>query len=196
MLFLRRESFKTYIREYPATSAFIALNTAMMLWTLASGEQFNTVALYRHYALIPSAVHFGEWWRLITFTIVHNGWMHFLFNMFMIYLIAPPLERRLGRLRFALLILLSAAATAALLMLVGTDAAVGASGVDFGLLGYYVVLLWRRPYWFDAQSRSVIVAFVLLGWLSTLVVPGVSFIGHLGGFLGGIGWAVMAGAAR
>ncbi|MBT9283125.1 MAG: rhomboid family intramembrane serine protease [Hydrogenibacillus schlegelii] len=190
MIFLRHESLRQYLRDYPVTSAFLAVAIAMFLWTVVDGSQFRPFLLYERYAFIPSAIAAGEWWRIFTATFVHQGWMHILFNLFWIYVFAPPLERYLGKGAFLGLLAAGVAGTA-FLLLSTSEAAVGASGIDFALLGFYVFLLWRKPYWLDAQARSILVAVAVLGAVMTLVVPGISIAGHAGGFLGGFGYAAL-----
>ena len=54
------------------------------------------------------AVANGELYRLITSAFLHSGITHILFNMFALFVVGPPLEIWLGRLRFGALYLLSA----------------------------------------------------------------------------------------
>ncbi|MBE3595316.1 MAG: rhomboid family intramembrane serine protease [Candidatus Carbobacillus altaicus] len=186
MIFLRNESFRTYLRLYPLTSFFIGVNTVVMLFTTVLGWQNNPYMLYAYTSFAADFPLQDRWWTILTFSFVHNGWMHFLFNMFMMYLIAPPLEQRLGRSRYLLLWLWLIFSTALGLYALRAGAAVGASGVDYGFLGLYLYYMWRGPRWLDRQSESVILAFIVLGAISTLIIPGVSIAGHLGGFVGGL----------
>ncbi len=50
----------------------------------------------------------GELYRLLTSAFLHYGMTHLLFNMWALYVVGPPLEMWLGRLRFSALYVLSA----------------------------------------------------------------------------------------
>src|SRR5262245_20583786 len=43
-------------------------------------------------ALVPSLVHSGQWWRLVTFNFLHIGLMHLMFNSLALFLIGPQVE--------------------------------------------------------------------------------------------------------
>ncbi len=97
------------------------------------------------------AVANGELYRLITSAFLHNGITHILFNMFALFVVGPPLEIWLGRLRFGALYVLSALGGSVLVYLLAPlDAATeGASGAVFGLFAATFVVAQkgqrRRP---------------------------------------------------
>lgn len=186
MIFLRNESFRMYLRLYPVTSFLIGINLFMMLVTAALGWQNHPARLYLYTAFAADANILERWWTILTFSFVHNGWMHLLFNMFLMYLIAPPLEVRLGRGRYIWLWLWLIFTTVFGLYVLRAGPAVGASGIDYGFLGLYLYYIWKGPRWLDRQSESVVLTFVVIGAISTLIVPGISIAGHLGGFVGGL----------
>lgn len=49
----------------------------------------------------------SETWRLATAMFLHSGFQHLLFNMFALFVFAPPMERILGSFKYAVLYLLS-----------------------------------------------------------------------------------------
>ena len=49
-----------------------------------------------------------RWYRLLTSAFLHMGLTHILFNMWALYVVGPPLETALGRLRFSSLYVISA----------------------------------------------------------------------------------------
>lgn len=186
MIFLRNETFRTYLRLYPITSFLIGINVLMMLVTVVLGWQNQPALLYLYTSFAADANFQERWWTILTFSFVHNGWMHLLFNMFLMYLIAPPLEYRLGPSRYVWLWLWLILTTAVGLYVLRAGPAVGASGIDYGFLGLYLYYIWKGPRWFDRQSESVVLAFIAIGVISTLIMPGISIAGHLGGFVGGL----------
>ena len=86
------------------TYGLIAINV------LAFVAQMASSSVEAEFAMWSPAVAHGQLYRLITSAFLHTGITHLLFNMFALYVVGPPLEIWLGRLRFALLYVLSALA--------------------------------------------------------------------------------------
>lgn len=87
-----------------------------------------------HGANIDFLVWEGQWWRLISATFLHGGWLHLVFNAYALYVLGPVLERLYGSRRFVVLYV-GAGLLASLASLWLTGRSVGASGAIFGLLG-------------------------------------------------------------
>ena len=62
---------------------------------------------------------------------------------------------------------------------------VGFSGVVFGILGYFAVLLYKDDGQWD-QSDLYLVGRMLIPNIIVSFMPGVSLAGHAGGLIGGI----------
>jgi membrane associated rhomboid family serine protease len=132
-------------------------------------------------------------YRLATSAFLHYGPTHLLLNMWALYVVGPPLEMWLGRLRFGVLYALSALGGSVLAYLLAplNSATAGASGAVFGLFGATFVVLRRL----ELDYRWV-VAVIVVNLVFTLVVPlisaqGISWQAHLGGLVTG---AVIASA--
>ena len=118
---------------------------------------------------------------------MHYGLTHLLFNMWALYVVGPPLEMWLGRLRFSALYALSALGGSVLVYLFSplNSATAGASGAIFGLFGATFVVSKRL----DLDLRWV-TAIIAINLIFTLVVPlvssqSISWQGHLGGLVTG-----------
>jgi membrane associated rhomboid family serine protease len=48
------------------------------------------------FALIPVFVMKGEFWQLVTYSVLHAGWSHLFFNMLTLWFIGAYLERDWG----------------------------------------------------------------------------------------------------
>jgi membrane associated rhomboid family serine protease len=142
---------------------------------------------------------------VLTAMFVHGGWLHLLGNMLFLYVFGAMVEERMGRLPFLLsYVALGYLATYgyAVAQAHGSNATqtlVGASGAIAGLLGAYLRLYPR------ARVTSLIPlllflplrfpAWLVLGlwfaiqWMSidaaSAAVPGVAYVAHLIGFVGG-----------
>ena len=131
-------------------------------------------------ALFAPLVRERQWWRLVSYAFVHGGALHLGMNMFVAFQMAIPLERRLGSARFAEISLITCVGGAAGVMLLAPPESitVGASGMILGWAGLIVPLLSR-----DNLARFG--RFLLLNALISFL-PGVSWQGHLGGFVAGL----------
>lgn len=129
----------------------------------------------------------SEPWRFITSAFAHSPTspLHVGFNMFALYMVGPPLERLLGRLRFLAVYLISAVAGGAGFLLLNPVnsgvSLVGASGAVFGLFGAFLVIS-RKLGAGDSGIISVLVINAVLGF----IIPNVAWQAHLGGFIGGV----------
>lgn len=154
---------------------------------LAFMLQVTSRGLETQLALWPPAVADGQLYRLVTAAFLHYGTTHLLLNMWALYVVGPPLEMWLGRLRFGMLYALSALGGSVLVYLVSplNTATAGASGAVFGLFGATFVVAKRL----DLDVRWV-VALIVINLAFTFVAPAVSshvisWQGHIGGLVTG-----------
>jgi membrane associated rhomboid family serine protease len=124
----------------------------------------------------------GQWFRLISSIFLHAGWLHIAFNMYVLYILGPPLEQLLGHGRFLALYLLSGlgGAVASYWFSGLNTLSVGASGAIFGLMAAWIVVGRRL-------NRDVSQILVLLGINVAIgfVVSGIDWRAHLGGAVTG-----------
>ena len=172
------------------TKILIGVNALVFLISLAGEGVTARLGLYyfASYQGEPIGIADGEWYRLITASFVHAGLLHFLFNMYALWILGQSLEPVLGRWRFIALYIISAlgGSMVSLLYLPPGVASVGASGAIFGLFGAVFVVTRR----FGGDIRGIL---VLLGinLLIGFVFPGIDWRAHLGGLVTG---AVLAAA--
>ncbi len=144
-------------------------------------------------ALVPALVAQGESWRLISSVFLHSGIVHLGFNMLALYFLGSFTEEAFGRSRFFALYLLSGISGGlAYLYFGGFDqAAVGASGAIFGLLGGVLGYALRRGTfsWQNPLIRQLLILLALNLYLG-FSIPNISNTAHLGGLAGGFvfGW--------
>ena len=169
-----------------ATYILIAVNVLLFIGSTAGGSSFaggprGSVAA--DLALFGPAVAAGDWWRLLTAGFMHAGFIHILFNMYVLYWLGTMLEPVLGHARFLGLYFASLLCGSFGVLLLSPNAVtVGASGAVFGLMGAAFVL--QRLRGVDPMA-SGIGPVILLNLAITFVIPGISIGGHLGGLVGG-----------
>jgi len=134
------------------------------------------------FGMIPAAIAQGEWWRLLTSTLLHGSILHLLFNMYALYWLGPQLERSLGHMRFAALYVLSAlgGSVASYWFSDLRTVSVGASGAIFGLITATIVI--GREMRTDVSQLVVLLGLnVVIGFLQ----PGIDWRAHFGGAVTG-----------
>jgi membrane associated rhomboid family serine protease len=130
------------------------------------------------FGMIPQEIAQGQWWRLLTSTLLHSGILHLLFNMYALYWLGPQLERTLGYFRFAALYVLAAlgGSVASYWFSDLNTVSVGASGAIFGLITATIVI--------GRQMQSDVSQLVLLLGLNVVIgflQPGIDWRAHFGG---------------
>jgi membrane associated rhomboid family serine protease len=144
--------------------------------------------------LVPVLVD-SEPWRLLTSAFTHVQIFHIFSNLFMLWQLGPMLEQMLGRLRFAVLYLLSALGGGVAVWILGApgSATLGASGAVLGLVGALLVISKAR-----GLDVTWIIGYVAITAVLSFIVPNISWEGHLGGFVTGaaVAWVFLQETKR
>jgi len=197
---INREPGKPFYRRNPLTVAFsILLIIIYGLTTFStnfSGPPNLVVALGGFY---PPAVQAGEWWRWITATLLHGSPAHLFNNVVGLLIFGNLLESIVGSWRLFLLYVLSVLGGLGFSYFFLPDGmTLGASTIDFGLIGAYLGLVLMLRYRYERQTffrefRGALM-FVLLfvGW-NTLESATINLWAHIGGLLAGIIFALWIG---
>ncbi len=144
-----------------------------------------------HYAGQP-------WLMFVTYGFLHAGLVHLGVNMAALLSLSRPLVARLGQRRFLVLYALSLLGGGAGFATLGAPDApmIGASGAVFGLVGAYLALDVQRRSRAGATLRPVARALALLFVLNVVLwwaLHGqLAWETHLGGFLAGWAYALVA----
>jgi membrane associated rhomboid family serine protease len=140
-------------------------------------------------AQINELVVDGQWWRVLTATMLHAGIAHLAFNGYALYVLGPQLERGVGSAAFAALYVASGiAGGVAFLVGVPSGVAVGASGAIFGLFGAYLAAAWvNRDSAAGRAGLSQLGTLLLINLALPLFIPGIAWQAHVGGLVTGFG---------
>lgn len=125
----------------------------------------------------------GAYWQLVTSMFTHVEVWHIGINMLVLYFLGPQLEAVLGRARYVALYLVSGLAGSVCVYWFSGEntATLGASGAIFGLMAALLVVVHKI-----GGSVQSILMWLGLNAVLTFTFPGVSWQGHVGGFLGGL----------
>ncbi|HZJ86472.1 MAG TPA: rhomboid family intramembrane serine protease [Erysipelotrichaceae bacterium] len=129
----------------------------------------------------------NEWWRIITAGFLHVDLFHILMNTLVLFQAGVLVETLYGKKQMIIIYLTSIITSSllALIMMDGGTVSLGASGGVFGLMGAIIVYLYTSNLVKVPKVRSQIFRTLLANVLISLI-PGISFYGHLGGFIGGV----------
>jgi membrane associated rhomboid family serine protease len=172
--------------KMPATFALIGINVIVFLIELAGGGagQFSGSGSVIHDAgLRGPDIANGDWWRVISGGFLHAGFLHLLFNMYVLYVAGSILEPGIGTPRFLGIYFVSLVAGSLGALIVDPNTVtVGASGAIFGLMAAVIVVARGRGVEQVAQQFGI---FIVLNLFLTFAIPGISVGGHIGGLVGG-----------
>jgi membrane associated rhomboid family serine protease len=176
------------------TYVLIALNLLIYFICAAQAQSFadpSRASLFGDWQMVPAFVHYNhDYYRLISSAFLHYSPMHIAANMLSLFIIGPPLERLLGRWRFSAIYLLSGFGGGVAIYLWGNalGPVAGASGAIFGLFGACLIMVRRLGLDLMWLASTVVLNFVL-----TFSLAGISRLGHLGGFVTGVVAALAVG---
>jgi membrane associated rhomboid family serine protease len=171
----------------PVTLVLIGINVAMFVVTAISAglQGINPFTNYLSPVFLdleqwPPLVAGGQWWRLVTAAFLHVGPVHLVLNMLALLVFGTELEGRLGRWRYLAVYFVSVLGGATAVQLFSQSPVAGASTAIWGLMGSLGVLLLARR-----QDLRGIVTLLVLNVLISVLVPGISLVGHIGGLVAG-----------
>jgi membrane associated rhomboid family serine protease len=173
----------------PVVMTIIAATVLIYLGQRTNGQ------ITSDFLLAKAPVQNGEWWRAITSAFLHDpGFLlHIGFNMYLLYILGPRMERQVGAVAFTGLYLSSAMLGSAAFVYLSDGAAVGASGAVFGLFGAVLIGTYpaRHTPAGGAQFRQLVV-LIGLNLAIPFFIPNVAWQAHVGGLIAGVlivlGW--------
>lgn len=189
MLLGRRVDFERRMRRAPpVTLALVALLVLVFVGEVLADALRSEPAIVAAGALVRALVVAGEYWRLVSATLLHGGAAHLLSNAVALMVLGMIAEHAFGRGQFLLLYGASALGGSLASVASGPGPSVGASGAIFGLQGAAIVLFLRHRERLLLRDRRI--GVVLLAWAgytigAGLLSPLVDNGAHLGGALTG-----------
>jgi len=182
------------MRDFPATTALLAINLAV----------FIAMPLFGVNPLDPSfqgLVRFGgnygpltlsgQYWRLVTAGFVHGGVLHIALNMWCLWSLGRMAERLFGRWQTFCIYMITGVGGA--LLSVAHDQQhleVGASGAIFGIAGALIAGLKFGDFpisWHEQRATlSSVVMFSVFSFVWGMSSPTTDNMCHLGGFISGL----------
>lgn len=172
------------------TSLIIDLNLLIYLAMVISGLgfiAFKAIDLLHWGGNYRPAIMDGQWWRLVSSVFLHGGLIHLIANMAGLLFVGIFLEPLLGRIRYALIYLVTGIlASCASSWWHPATVSVGASGAIFGLYGLFLALLLLKIFPKDLNKVFLTSTLVFVGYnLLMGLSGGVDNAAHIGGLISG-----------
>jgi membrane associated rhomboid family serine protease len=178
-----------------ATYVIIAVTAIVSLYILygpspLSDQLGNLLALDKH------AVQHGEYWRLLSVTLVHASLIHLGLNMYALWIVGPLAEALYGRNVYVAIYLLAGLGGSIGSYLFIQEPSVGASGAIFGLFGLIFTSTYFHKPALARQARAITSQIGILIVINLVIGFGIGSFGglgeidnaaHVGGLLVG-GW--------
>ncbi|MGN1343639.1 MAG: rhomboid family intramembrane serine protease [Traorella sp.] len=127
-----------------------------------------------------------EYWRLLVSGFIHISFFHLLMNMLAFFNLGMVLEKQMKRSQYIIVLLVSIV-VGNLFVLMGSSniVGVGISGGLYGLLGVYTVMIFSSGAY---KNRAVLSSFISVLTVNILIslMPNISLLAHLGGFISGV----------
>jgi len=184
-----------------ATATVIIINVVAFI---LQNTVLRSVDLRTYAFLSLDGLQHGYVWQLLTFQLLHAGFLHILFNCLAIYFFGRPVEMIIGRSRFFTLYFGSGVVGGltnvlfALALPVYFDVPVlGASAGAYGLVAAFAVINWYEQFTLllyfilplRIRGRTMFWAslvLILIGF--TNIHSPIANAAHLGGLLAGFAW--------
>lgn len=212
-----RDNIRAY--SFPFVNyLLIGINTLVFFFEISLSMRGLEGLIY-NFGLVPARLNLANpieallnpepWFTLLTHMFLHGGWIHFLSNVWILFIFGDNVEDRMGHGRYLVFYLFSGLVSGLMQALISPSSqipAIGASGAIAGILGAYFILfpgarvvtlipiflfpwfveipaLFYLGFWFISQ---------LFSGLASLNIPesasmgGIAWWAHIGGFMFGI----------
>jgi membrane associated rhomboid family serine protease len=188
--------FMTYL----IIAVTVVTSLSAMSGALTPPGYLRSGSLEAQLSLLPLAVAHGDYYRLLSVTLVHDpsSILHLLFNMYALWYAGQLVERMYGSWLLLVLYAICGTAGGAASFAFGLPASgwgVGASGAIFGLFGIVLVATRFHHAILDAQSRAVASQVGVLIVLNLVIgltgMMNVDNFAHVGGLLAGLWLALV-----
>ncbi|KAA3645507.1 MAG: rhomboid family intramembrane serine protease [Chloroflexi bacterium] len=184
-------------RHFPVMNwLLLGANAAVFIFQLSLSE-FGEARLVSAFGLVPARLTSGNAFGIVglfSSMFMHGGWLHFLSNMWILYIFGDNVEDRMGSIPYLVFYILSGLAAGLLQTFITPGSpipVIGASGAIAGVMGAYILLypaakvVTLIPVFIFPWFIQVPAFFFLGFWFVSQLFSGVAAIGTVGG---GVAW--------
>ena len=183
--------------RYRVRATYILLGVTVAVYLL---QMLSQALLGADYLMLlgannPIYIAEGQIWRLITPLFLHGSLMHIGFNMYALAIIGRDMESIMGGKRLTALYFATGFAGNVLSFLLTQSWSLGASTAIFGLATAEGVFIVQNRRFFGQRAQYLLKNTGLVIGINLLIgmSPGIDNWGHIGGLLGALLFAPLAG---
>ena len=159
----------------------ILVTIYLLGFVLGQDKFINLFAVYG-----PFIRNYHEYYRIITGAFLHANLFHLFSNCYALFIIGKQVESFYGKKKFIIIYILSLILGSLFSITLSENASVGASGAIFGLMGALLYFGYYYRVYLGSTWKDNILPVILLNLILGFIVPGIDFLGHIGGLVGGI----------
>lgn len=152
--------------------------------------EFDPNVLYKLGGLvsIDNMSSYSEFYRVFTSIFLHASLIHFLMNMYSLYVIGPQLESFFGKIKYLIIFIISGIIgnLLSLVFIQNNIVSVGASGAIFGLLGSLLYFGYYYRVYLSGVIKSQIIPLIILNLGLGFIANNINNFAHFGGLIGGV----------
>ncbi len=174
--------------KYPITYTIIIINIIVFI-IFKLDPRFVVANQYDLFISGSKEIDFSSIVKITISGFTHFGFIHIFFNMYFLYVVGKIVEIFLSKINYIILYFgsLYVSGVFAIFFSDSETITIGASGALYGLLAFLIVYYYlHKNALRNYMNVSGLIALVGINVLITLLVPGISVVGHLGGFIGGV----------
>lgn len=169
------------------TYSILLINVIILIIMEVCGGSQSSEVLMAFGALYPqSVIEQGEYYRMFTSMFLHIGYYHLLANSLSLLIFGMRCERFYGKIKMAIIYLVSGLCSAVAVVFFENAITAGASGAILGLIGAILVYVAMNRRSVDGLDIYIIIMFAVISIGTGFIISGVSNAGHIGGFIGGV----------
>ncbi|MBK90624.1 MAG: hypothetical protein CL772_05550 [Chloroflexi bacterium] len=195
--------------SYPITWTIVLLNILYFIIQTITGGSTNTANLVRLGAKFDYGIAQGEYWRLLTATFLHIGFIHLILNLAGLFIFGRLVEKELLRFRYIIVYLFCGISSSIFSYWSGSAfisisevqncsqglgaVGAGASGAIFGLLGCYAAFLMINKNALGRNAKESLTSIGILVFINVIygaTATNIDQVAHVSGLICGfaIGW--------
>src|SRR5262245_41664995 len=174
----KRRGFVPFARPNVALASLPPVTTTVMLLAIvATLFRFLPASADFPWSAERQLIWDGHLWLLLTTVFPHGDPLHLIFNLFWIWRFGKAIERGIGPMPYAGLLVLLAVGSSAVQFLV-SGPGIGLSGVAYGLFGFLYALRRRMSYAAEQMHPRIVQLFV--AWFFLCLVLTYTGLCHVG----------------
>ncbi len=167
------------------TYALIIINA--IIFCLMFFGNYETEFINKYSVWGYGIVNYQEYYRLITGAFLHAEPLHFIFNMYALYIIGSQMESFLGKGKYLIVYFFSTIVGSLFSIIFSKYASIGASGAIFGLLGSLLYFGYHYRVYLGTVLKNQIIPIIVINLaIGFFLSDNIDNFAHIGGLVGGV----------